>query len=144
MSTNHTPNYALSQWEAGDQVQRADFNADNAKIDEVLKAHADALAGTGNCSVESYLVHDSNTGYTPQNPLKIQFKSTPAFYFVFGGGRFLFGVGGANDAYVVSNGGTRMDMSGTTVSWSGDQVTFMYDSISFSFRLHYVVAFYAQ
>lgn len=36
MSTNQTPNYALSQWEAGDQVLRADFNADNAKIDAAL------------------------------------------------------------------------------------------------------------
>lgn len=36
MSTNHTANYSLSQWEPTDQVLRADFNADNAKIDEAL------------------------------------------------------------------------------------------------------------
>ena len=35
---NHTTNYALSQWEPGDPVQRADFNADNAKIDAALAA----------------------------------------------------------------------------------------------------------
>ena len=42
MSTNHTPNYSLCQWEAGDQVLRADFNADNAKLDAALKAESDA------------------------------------------------------------------------------------------------------
>lgn len=35
---NQTPNYALNQWEPGDQVLRADFNADNLKIDGSLKA----------------------------------------------------------------------------------------------------------
>lgn len=33
---NHTQNYQLNQWEPGDPVLRTDFNADNAKIDEVL------------------------------------------------------------------------------------------------------------
>ena len=36
MSTNHTTNYNLCQWLATDQVQRTDFNADNAKIDAAL------------------------------------------------------------------------------------------------------------
>ena len=36
MSTNHTTNYGLCQWLATDQVQRTDFNADNAKIDAAL------------------------------------------------------------------------------------------------------------
>ena len=36
MSTNHTANYNLCQWEATDQVQRTDFNEDNAKIDAAL------------------------------------------------------------------------------------------------------------
>ena len=36
MSTNHTPNYNLCQWEPGDQVKRTDFNEDNAKIDAAL------------------------------------------------------------------------------------------------------------
>ena len=36
MSTNHTTNYNLCQWEATDQVQRTDFNQDNAKIDAAL------------------------------------------------------------------------------------------------------------
>ncbi|MCI8304115.1 MAG: hypothetical protein HFF52_05745 [Lawsonibacter sp.] len=38
MSSKHTPNYNLSQWESEDKVLRTDFNADNAKIDAGLRA----------------------------------------------------------------------------------------------------------
>ena len=41
MSTNHTEHYSLCQWLATDQVQRADFNQDNARIDTALKGLAD-------------------------------------------------------------------------------------------------------
>ena len=41
MASNYTEHYELCQWEATDQVQRTDFNADNAKVDAAL----DALAG---------------------------------------------------------------------------------------------------
>ena len=44
MSTNHTTNYDLNQWEGTDKVLRTEFNADNAKIDAALKANADAIA----------------------------------------------------------------------------------------------------
>ena len=44
MSTNHTTNYNLNQWEATDKVLRTEFNADNAKIDAALKSHDDAIA----------------------------------------------------------------------------------------------------
>ena len=44
MSTNHTTNYDLCQWEATDQVLRTDFNQDNAKIDAALAAKAEAAA----------------------------------------------------------------------------------------------------
>ena len=38
MASNYTENYALCQWEPTDQVQRTDFNADNAKLDAALAA----------------------------------------------------------------------------------------------------------
>ena len=38
MASNYTPNYQLCQWEAEDQVRRADFNTDNARIDAAIKA----------------------------------------------------------------------------------------------------------
>ena len=45
MATNYTTNYQLNQWEPTDQVQRTDFNADNAKIDAALAVlgHAQVL-----------------------------------------------------------------------------------------------------
>lgn len=45
MSTNHTPNYALSQWQAADQVLRTDFNEDNLKIDTALRRQEGQLLG---------------------------------------------------------------------------------------------------
>lgn len=41
---NHTPNYQLTQWEKDDRIMMEDFNGDNAKIDAVLKANADAVS----------------------------------------------------------------------------------------------------
>ena len=55
MSTNHTENYGLSQWEATDSVLHTDFNADNAKLDAALKAQADALAGKADVSTVNAL-----------------------------------------------------------------------------------------
>ena len=38
MASNYTTNYNLCQWQPTDQVQRTDFNADNAKLDAALAA----------------------------------------------------------------------------------------------------------
>lgn len=46
MAANYTANYNLCQWEATDQVQRTDFNQDNAKIDAALGDLATVAAGT--------------------------------------------------------------------------------------------------
>ena len=46
MSTNHTPNFNLCQWEATDKVLRSDFNADNQKIDAALSALPRLILGT--------------------------------------------------------------------------------------------------
>ena len=48
MSTNHTPNFNLCQWEADDKVLRADFNDDNQKIDAAL---AGLQQSKGNCRI---------------------------------------------------------------------------------------------
>lgn len=42
---DHTTNYDLNQWEADDRVTRADFNADNQKLDAALAAIAAAASG---------------------------------------------------------------------------------------------------
>ena len=44
MASNYTTNYNLCQWEPTDQVQRTDFNADNAKLDAALATKAEAAA----------------------------------------------------------------------------------------------------
>ena len=38
MASNYTTNYQLNQWEPTDQVQRVEFNQDNAKVDAALSA----------------------------------------------------------------------------------------------------------
>ncbi len=47
MSTNHTPNFGLSQWIGSDPVLMADFNADNGLIDSALKSLQTAVEETG-------------------------------------------------------------------------------------------------
>lgn len=44
MSSNKTTNYDLPQWEKDDFIQMDDFNAAFSKIDEKLKANADAAS----------------------------------------------------------------------------------------------------
>ena len=57
---NKTANFQLTQWEKTDRIMMEDFNRDNAAIDAALKSNADkaaalqtALAGAGNCSIET-------------------------------------------------------------------------------------------
>ena len=57
MSTNYTNNFHLCQWEAGDPVLRADFNADNAKLDAALKSQSTQLAQA---------LKKSDAAYSPQ------------------------------------------------------------------------------
>lgn len=57
MPSNYTPNYQLSQWEAGDAVLREDFNADNRKIEKALNERSYRVidfihTGLGDTSVE--------------------------------------------------------------------------------------------
>ena len=55
MASNYTENYALCQWEPTDQVQRTDFNADNAKIDAALDTLAGLVAEKAEASAVSAL-----------------------------------------------------------------------------------------
>ena len=93
MASNYTEHYDLCQWEATDQVQRTDFNADNAKIDAALdalagqvaeKADGDDLAalsetvaevsaGMGNCDMELL----TYTGGGGGSPKMITFSQVP-------------------------------------------------------------------
>lgn len=44
MSTNHTTNYNLCQWEPTDPVVRTDFNADNARLEAALSSLEERVA----------------------------------------------------------------------------------------------------
>ena len=57
---NRTANYNLCQFEAGDQVQRTDFNEDNAKIDAAIAAEASARQ-SGDSSLSGQLSSLSST-----------------------------------------------------------------------------------
>ena len=104
MSTNHTANYDLCQWQATDPVIHTDFNEDNAKIDAALAQKADAagltslnqtvaglsstvaghtaaLAGKGNCQVfkTSYV----GTGTSGSGaPLRMTFPAKPIYVLI--------------------------------------------------------------
>ena len=51
MSTNHTANYDLCQWEATDQVLHTDFNQDNAKLDAAIGFLSEITGKCGNCQI---------------------------------------------------------------------------------------------
>ena len=113
MSTNHTPNYSLCQWEAEDKVLRTEFNADNAKIDAAiqavdrrvdgkastasvnsLKSTVDSLSqtlsqqtttllGKGNCQIYA-TSYVGNGKYGSGQPTSFTFSHKPLVVFVTG------------------------------------------------------------
>ena len=127
MSTNHTPNYSLSQWERSDKVQMDDFNADNARIDAALAAkadksalnslsstvsgHAAALAGKGNCRIvcHTYIGNGCSGG---NSPTVIRFSGQPLFAVISNGQAMVLA------AYGLSNG------TALVASWSGNTLSF--------------------
>ena len=60
MASNYTENYGLCQWEATDGVLRTDFNEDNEKIDDALKALSDQVKQKANQSTVSTLTTTVN------------------------------------------------------------------------------------
>ncbi len=87
---NKTANFQLTQWEKTDRIMMEDFNRDNAAIDAALKANADevaalqtALAGAGNCSIETQS-YTGNGKYGQNNPNSITFSKKPKAVLIFG------------------------------------------------------------
>ena len=62
MASGKTEHYGLSQWEATDQVVRADFNADNAKVDAAIK-NAEDKAHNAQATAENLVA----VAFTPEN-----------------------------------------------------------------------------
>lgn len=145
MSTNHTPNYGLSQWEKTDKVLMEDFNADNAKLDDALTALSAALDGKasltalsglqssvfnlssavsqkGTCNVETFTY--TGTGQCREAcPTVISFKKVPVAFLVFGPDAFITGAGcSANCFFVAAASGVSMGQC--TGSWNGVKYSF--------------------
>lgn len=123
---NFTQNYQLSQWEATDKVQRADFNADNTKIDAVLgslaleKANQAALAAetAARSSAVSYLtsqlaqkgngqiVTGSYTGtgeVGKQHPNSLSFSKKPVLVLIGGSNTAIMARGG-DSGHILQSG----------------------------------------
>lgn len=137
MASNYTTNYQLNQWEPTDQVQRTDFNTDNAKIDAALKTNADAIAAEtaartaavakcGNCQIYTtsyvgagtYGQDNARSITCPKPPVVVMFQSghgeAAIAFKPYGGGNAI----GANGAQVSS-----VQWLGNTVSWWGTDAT---------------------
>ena len=67
-----TTNYQLNQWGENDYVKRADFNADNQKIDAAIKAVAD---GGAKLAIGSY----TGTGYGEDTTVTVGFPIKALF-----------------------------------------------------------------
>lgn len=108
MSTNYTESFDLCQWEPVDQVQRVDFNADNAKVDAALTAR--------NCQI--YMTSYTGTG---AGDLVFTFPSKPMFVTIMGGLNTLFcTIQGSTHAH------TRLSpdsLGVSSVEWSGNTLT---------------------
>ena len=61
MASHQTTNFQLSQWEANDEVLRADFNGDNLKIETALTA-VKAVTDVAFTPENSHIVIGSYTG----------------------------------------------------------------------------------
>ena len=145
MPSNQTPNYQLSQWEAGDQVQRADFNADNAKLDGALKAQADALAsvqaqlpGKGNCTIQVFTY--SGTGSAPT---RISFPRKPTAFIVTGFAGMMIGSGDRNNVCCGTGPMGYGSWAGSTfvgTNLNGD----LFNQLNTLGETYMVIAFYAE
>ena len=121
----HTTNYQLNQWEAGDVVRRADFNADNAAIDAALKTIADA-------SGAPYVTGTyCGTGqYGQSNPIKLTLGFRPKAVLITGGSTlsmsFVVFISPVVDCWQV-NGRSRITWLNDGVQWySGN--SWLFDS----------------
>ena len=156
MASNYTEHYDLCQWEATDQVQRTDFNADNAKIDAALdalagqvaeKADGDDLtalsetvaevsAGMGNCDME--LLTYTGTGAMGQSsPTRLTFSVLPDAFLVVGDLAILLGRGGVKEAILACKDVTYSEsfVSSSSLTWTGTQMA-LYNGVDARYQMN--------
>ena len=154
MPSNFTEHYSLSQWERTDKVQMEDFNADNAKIDEALRAEADAraalqtaLAKKGNCSI-SLSTYTGTGTHGSNNPTRITFPRRPTAFIIAGYGAAI-GQGGGSSATSIFYYDGRSGVSTVSTSWSGSTVLITDNftanaQLNTSGQLYAVIGLYAE
>ena len=153
MSSKHTANYRLCQWEEDDAVRRIDFNENNLKIDGAIKGvdqrvdslsaavsgkasaaalnslsatvsgQASTLNRKGNCQIS--LSTYTGTGGESNT---ITFSRRPAAVFVTGYGAQMFTVQGNSSVLSHGAGGSSANIA---AAWSGNSVTFTFLSGQF-------------
>ena len=106
MASGKTTTYELNQWAASDPVLRADFNADNEKLDTALSALQGRVrygTFTGNGSGSRTM----DLGFTPtilimmsqsSSGCIISITSATYSYYIYGGGA------GMSDSRIIENG----------------------------------------
>ena len=156
MASNYTEHYDLCQWEATDQVQRTEFNADNAKIDAALntlagqvaekadgndlaalsETVAEVSAGMGNCDME--LLTYTGTGAMGQSsPTRITFSVLPDAFLVVGDLAILLGRGGVKEAILACKDVTYSEsfVSSSSLTWTGTQMS-LYNSVDARYQMN--------
>ena len=113
---NHTTNYQLSQWESTDRILMSDFNSDNAKLDEALKSHDDALNTKGNCQIwtTSY-VGSGGVGENSRNSLT--FPKPPLLVIITGGQENSWGDMAQKTAIFTRDGHVFVPMVSNSLTW---------------------------
>ena len=146
MSTNHTTNYDLCQWEATDQVLRTDFNEDNARIDAALESLKTAISLRGNCKV-LYGSYKGNNKFGSLNPTSLTFSSQPLLVIIFdtGFGGYMFLPYGAENTFMhyFDNAGIQdihVAWSDKTVSWWGNNTLSQANDAARNYRYIALVA----
>ena len=170
---NRTTNYNLCQFGASDQVQRTDFNEDNAKIDTALSGHDSSLgslsskitsltstvngkasqsaldtlknqvAKLGNCRIEA-LTYTGTGRHGTANPTQVTFSARPAFFIIHGLAQFIIGPSPVNKLITtLYNGPVYCDCS-----WSGNRLSFWGTDadtqLNHNGTVYTVIALYAQ
>ena len=170
---NRTTKYKLCQFEASDQVQRTDFNEDNAKIDTALSGHDSSLgslsskitsltstvngkasqsaldtlknqvAKLGNCRIEA-LTYTGTGRHGTANPTQVTFSARPAFFIIHGLAQFIIGPSPVNKLITtLYNGPVYCDCS-----WSGNRLSFWGTDadtqLNHNGTVYTVIALYAQ
>ena len=140
MPSNFTENYQLSQWEAADKVQRADFNSDNAKIDAAIKAQADARAALAATVAENVtrlskleklkietFTYTGNGQEGASHPTVLTFSRQPLFFLIFSTTDIMLASPFLSRQYLNITSGF-FYAGFASITWNGNQVSFYSDS----------------